>query len=702
MVARSFIRQRLAGICAVMLLVLQPVAFYRDALINPHTHIPYDLVGFHLPLTWYIAESVHQGVAPLWDPYAMCGMPIHADLQAQLFYPFTWLAIAGARLFHQLSLYYFLEALIPFHMALAGAFTFILLRRMRVSPPAALLGAGIYQLSAFFASQAQHVCAVCTGPWLPLAILGIWELRAGLRRRWVAIFALALAMSFLSGFAATTAVVGGSMILFTAMLLIRREASGKTLVGIGLACLLAVLISAVELVPLLTLTRSSIASMRAQWEVDGGGVPLQSLVSFVWPDYFHIFEAPGHYTFPWNFTFMYTYCGAASVVLAAAAPFRRGSRAGVFLILAILAAFWMLGGHTPFYLTIFRILPPIVRGALYAEYALMAFCLFVAMTAAFSLDSFRRLPAAFLWGIALLTSADLIFFGSERPMNSALGNWKVETKSTDFVIGDRLRELTNGTIPPSRVDYMDSRFFRGILGPAMLGVPTADSSSPFLLQRYLHVRELIATSGKPWERDYPVNVYNSPILRMLNTGALVGTFDLSQEEISRSGLRFAGQMWQFRIYETAARLPRFYTPPNVRRAKNAAESVRLMSANTFDPAREAVVEGVGEDREGLGTSDVHVNSYGANRVDVSVSLNRPGFLATSENMYPGWSATVNGSHRPLLMTNGSFRGLDLPAGTSRIVMEYYPPWFTALMAVSGISLAGTVYLAVRVPAMDVR
>ncbi|MGO4881726.1 MAG: hypothetical protein ACLP59_12995 [Bryobacteraceae bacterium] len=76
----------------------------------------------------------------------------------------------------------------------------------------------------------------------------------------------------------------------------------------------------------------------------------------------------------------------------------------------------MLGDETPVYRFVFHHLPLLLRGSLYAEYALMAFCLFAALTAAAALEHIgRRWPVWLLWAIALFTAADLIHFGANRP-----------------------------------------------------------------------------------------------------------------------------------------------------------------------------------------------------------------------------------------------------------------------------------------------
>src|SRR5581483_7103168 len=411
------IRSR-GSVVPIALLLLQPIIFFRHVLITATAHIPYDIETYHYPLIAYIARCVRQGAAPLWDPYIYCGVPLHADLQAQLFYPFTWLAAFAGNLSAGRNLFYWVEWLVPLHMILAGLFTFALLRRMAVSRPAALLGATVYQLGGFFASQACHLGAVSTAAWLPLAALAVFELRQDVTRRWFAVLSLALAMSILAGYAPTTIIVFGATMLFLVALLILREARWPVIVAFVSVSLVACAIAAVELVPLWQLTKLSIASLRSEW-LTGWGAPLESLMSLVWPNYYHVFEPfTPKYTLPYNYTFLYVYCGIAPLALLLAAPFVR--RARVFLVLVVASAVWMLGEHTPIYPLLVSHLPALLRGSLYAWYAMMAFCFLVGITVAVAMDGLRRLKGVryAVWVLALFTSWDLIHAGSDRPMNA--------------------------------------------------------------------------------------------------------------------------------------------------------------------------------------------------------------------------------------------------------------------------------------------
>ena len=684
----------------ILLLILQPVIFFRHVLINPDFHIPFDIEGFHLPLIAYVARSVRHGIAPLWDPLFYGGMPIHADSQAQVFYPFTWLAILAGNHSQGKNLFYWVEALVPLHMVLAGLFTFWLLRRMSLRLPAALLGATVYQTGAFFASQAQHLGAICCAAWLPLTILAIFEARGHFQVRWIAVLALSTAMTILAGFMATTVVVGVAALLMVGALVASREASWRLLPAVAAGFLIGSMISIVELVPLWHLTQASIASLRANWHLGGGGLPIESLVSFVVPDYHHIFEPTYGYKLPFNYTFLYIYCGVATALLLALAPFLGRARERIFLAVTILCAIWMLGDHTPIYRSIYIHLPRLLRGSLYSEYALMAFCFFAAITAALVLNRMRRyLPEAALWAIALFTSYDLIHTGSGHSMNQMSGSYRNSNSEYQISgsrdLADRLRELVNQTVPPSRIDYLDYVLGLPEVGPDLLELPTTNGNNPFMLRRMRNLRQIFC-GGNQWERLLPVNRPASPLVSMLNVRWLSATSPLSSDEISTAGLESLGSVSGLWIYRNPHALPRFYLARRILSSPDEASTFKILAEQHFDPWKEAVVENVPADRNNLATEPVTVELYEPNRVVLSVVTSGPAFLASSEVLYDGWEAKVNGRPEPLLMTNGAFRGLALPGGTQKIVMEYHPP----LLGIYLVFSCGLAVLAMAVVVGD--
>src|SRR5262249_36940140 len=142
-----------------------------------------------------------------------------------------------------------------------------------------------------------------------------------------------------------------------------------------------------------------VAKYRSDWLGDGGGHPVQSLITMLIPNYWGIFqfgEIP--YKLPWNPTFLYLYFGLLGLAFAVAAILRRKGRYAVPLtLLTVGCLFWMLGEHTPVGRAIFRMLPYAVKLPLYAEYVLPAFSLGMAMLAGLGAQSFlsgRRVAIA--------------------------------------------------------------------------------------------------------------------------------------------------------------------------------------------------------------------------------------------------------------------------------------------------------------------
>jgi len=80
--------------------------------------------------------------------------------------------------------------------------------------------------------------------------------------------------------------------------------------------------------------------------------------------------------------------------------------------------------------------------------------------------------------------------------------------------------------------------------------------------------------------------------------------------------------------------------------------------------------------------------YAAHEVELEVDGSAPAFLVTSEVHYPGWRAWVDGREQPLVLTNGAFRGLPVPAGRHQVRMRFAPRilWCGLLVCALGVVL----------------
>ena len=121
-----------------------------------------DRYTHHDPWRMFNRASLARGEAPLWNPFVFGGTPHLANYQSAPFYPPS-LALFPFR-FETAQL---LLAMI--HLALAGVFTWLFLRRDRVSATGALFGAVAFMFSGalviWLGSPAGYVM-----PWLPALV----------------------------------------------------------------------------------------------------------------------------------------------------------------------------------------------------------------------------------------------------------------------------------------------------------------------------------------------------------------------------------------------------------------------------------------------------------------------------------------------------------------------------------------------------
>lgn len=668
-----FSSSRIRTSTALILLVLGPVVFFRSVLFHPTRHIPYDLVGFHAPLADYAAWSFGEGRVPLWDPNPYCGYPIHADPQAQLFYPPAWLAFAAGALGQPGKMLYWLEWLVALHMVLAGWWTFALVRRQGCTVPAALLAGIVFQLGAFFASQAQHLGAVCGAAWMPLAWLAALELRERPGRRWFAVLAATLGLVFLSGFAALTIVAFFS----TGLVFVISRPRPVAMAWFAGAVAAVALLGAVQLFPTLELTPWSVASLRPLWN-RGAGTPLRAWLSFFWPNYHQVFHPFDSKLFhdDYQFTMLYCYSGAAAVAGCVMGLVRRA--AWRWLALAAVFVALQSGNRIPGFDAVLDRMPALFKGALYADFFLAAACLAIAVVTGIA---FSRLGDRLVWVVALATAVELVLVASNRPMNTEERSWRQVTSALtingDAELPANVGALVRRTAPPVRLDVLDMNY-SFTMNASMRRLPTANGDSPFAPLRVVELRRTFG-EGNWWDRQLPVQKPGSALLRYMNVGLLIA--ETAQEKPAElAGWRAVeGGKWM-RLYERAP-LARYFL---VGRTRVAASAERALAAmQTVDLSEEAVLEEAVEPVVSGG--QVRVVRYEPDRVELETESTGAALLVGSDSYHPGWMVTVDGRPARMVRANYAFRGVRLEGGRHRVEMRYRPVMLGWWAVVSGLS-----------------
>ena len=130
-----------------------------------------------------------------------------------------------------------------------------------------------------------------------------------------------------------------------------------------------------------------------------------------------------------------------------------------------------------------------------------------------------------------------------------------------------------------------------------------------------------------------------------------------------------------------------YRLPGVAPRVELANVVRVASADEFIdagrfPAIVAPSEVLVDDNDDLSQTYAQARNQAPgraeivaarpDRVEIAVETRSTAILTLHAPWYPGWEVEVDGQRRPLLRTDVLFRGVEVPAGTQRVVFTYRP------------------------------
>lgn len=671
-------------------LLANVILFFHKPLFSSQYLFPWDFRGVQLPLISFLVDRLRQGHFALWNPYSYCGYPVFANIEACYFQPFVLAAAFLAAHTNPEALPQLLEWAVALQIFIAGVASYHLFRNLGAAPAPAWSGALIFETGGFFASRAEHIGAIMAVVWMPLAWLALWKIAPRFNRRWFAVLALALGLAVLGGFPQPTLAVFLSVVVFALALLAFRMASWRALLFTAAACLAGLALSAVIFIPTTQLAHHSVAMYRSGWLGQGGGIPPQSFVSLVAPNYFHIFDSS--FSGPGDRTFLYLYCSLAGLALALYAVLARRERT-VWLLASIAAfgAWFSLGEHTPLWRALYPLLPERIRIGIHPEYCYCIFTLALAGLAALGLDRLR-LRGAVKVSVGILIAADLFFTGAARPMNLAAVREEPGVTRDSFAGSaqamEQMRRLVNTASPPWRVDNMEGASPLWAVQAPLTRVPSANGISPLALENIIQLR-LLLHDGHPWGWYYPVDHFESPILDLLNVRYLTATGDNAARLASSGNFLLAANIAGEQVFENPRALPRFFFVEHVVPASSPAKAKEILAAG-LDVSHWAVALGAPSIPALQGRAQTRVLSYDPDQIELqAVAPPGGGFLVLSENDYPGWNAWIDGRRTVIYLTDVALRGVVVPAGTHEVRMAFEP---TVLYRSVGISLVTLLFL----------
>jgi len=123
----------------------------------------WDAIARCYPARVLLGRAIRSGELPLWNPHQMCGAPFLADGRNAVLYP-------PNLLFAILPPEWALGLLAALHLFAAGAFTYVFLRGLNISPAASTFGGVAFMLSSFAVVRLELPEFLSAGVWLPLAL----------------------------------------------------------------------------------------------------------------------------------------------------------------------------------------------------------------------------------------------------------------------------------------------------------------------------------------------------------------------------------------------------------------------------------------------------------------------------------------------------------------------------------------------------
>jgi hypothetical protein len=659
-------------------------------------------------------ELMRGNELPLWIPYIYCGMPLLAASQVTPYYPPDLLFMA-ARI--PLNMTFNWDLLL--HLAAAQVFSYLffrrLFRRRAVAVFCSMWFWNVFFLNSISSGDALNIRAMLLVPvvfYFVAAALGEdgrpWHFLLG---------AAALSMQLLCGglqFTFYTLVAAG---LYAGFLLVDRARKGEAFVrpaiGFGAIVIVALAISAVQLMPAWEYGRLSVRASGVAWFKIWAIEPRQ-LVEYVFP----AFEGEGR---------GHGYFGIAPLVLAAfAVPVWQSPRKYFFLGLAAISIIYSMGGNTALSSLLAGL--PVVRGFRGAFRGAIFFDLSVFALAGGALASLvratdggcrrRRFLAPAVVSVVLVAG----FLAAVAHARGYAG-WSVARGAASAAFLVLSLALVWALLLHARRPGLFALAFVALLACDLAltyGDFYAPSSVADMFSKDVAVRHLESEHRAP---DSRIAVYNTahlnylglfgfesanghhpfppiryamflPLLKEPKTASLAG--------VDRTLIYGAGEDGRphdppveslddvFIAPAVSAPLPRTFLVQRYR-VLSLEESLAAMQGRTFDPSSEVLLEeapaGIAPPAGLPVQGSATVVTRTANGVAVETESEHDALLVLTESYYPGWTARVDGAPKKVLAADAVFRAVPVSAGRHKIVFTFDPAMFRVGVAVSWAGMA---------------
>lgn len=718
------------GLAIVLLAILDALLFWP--VVFAGQFVPRgggDLVSFIYPRYAFVAQSVHNRILPLWDPYLYGGQPYLADIQSGLLYPLNLIAFFVFRNFD----YRKLELLAIAHYALAGIFAYILARQLRLGRFGALTAGIVWEASGFLVAHLGHYNLIAVAVWIPLVLALIQPALEGRSVGWLAAAAMVLAVSTFAGHTQLTLYLGLFVTIYVIGYAWAHRTWRRSILSLLAVAGGGVVLCLVQLWPSYELTRLSVRADLTYEDATAFSFLPQKLILLLIPHFYG--KSPDNYWGPPSLTENYLYVGILPLAFAGLALFLvRDWRTRTFAVIAGVGLFLSFADWTPLHGWLFTAVPGFDKVRAPGRF-LVFVDLGLAMLAGLGADAVRRpLPARlrpayrlFLTGWAALTiglvavAAPLVYlrlFLNQAQAKAFVD--QLDTATSSFALSLGFVVATMGLLLAFRYRWLKGQALP-ILALALIVVdlvgnnaiinPTPDDpTSGFIhppvtqfLDQNLNGARLDTVTGVEdiWQPDAaalygyrslwglydPLTIVDyywfwkiqvpgrgSRLYDLLGARYVLGHKDVVLDKPKFQLVSEADS--QINVYENTSALPRAFFVGQAQPASDHDAALAAIKTAGFDPGRTVVVEdlpsgqatGVPLDKPVPAT----ITTDGSNSVVMNVNAPADGFVVLADPYYPGWVATVDGQSTPLLRGDWVFRTVPVTAGSHVVAFRFRP------------------------------
>lgn len=664
-----------------------------------------------------IADAYKNHVWPLWNQNSYSGYPLLANFNSAALNPFNIFLMIGDFVsgWNYLVISQVLGSLLTMYWALTT---------LKLSRESSLIGAIAYGFSGFMLAWMENVTVGGSMVWLPLIIVVIEKYFSTKNKFWLWLLPIVYWLIIVSGFFQTMVYAAVFVATYFGYRGRRQELKWTAIFGWyfvwGLICFG---LGSIQLLPTIELMQRSVRFSEGTLLAYNFGLsPLKQLLTLVAPDYFGN-PATGNYTGFINYMETLIYVGIVGI-WALIGNIYRFKKIGVFRFFVIMAGVSLLVFFdTPIGRLIYDFKLPLISTSGAGRVSVM-FTLAVSILIAKLVEDrgkwktteafkwmgwlFLTLIVGAVFALIMKNNAETARAGAVALRNlaipltliSALGvslfwhnrRWWVWLITVVLIIdlfrfGWKFVPMVERRLVFPRVELLDyiksdNDVFRvdkekGPLLPpntwSGYSLMSPSGYDPMAIKDYAGYfqKKLNMDQNASKTRYSEIEQYNATALGEFNVKYLIA---LKRKATVENG----GESLNFRI--------------NLDDWKVATSSDKVvLLENRFVKPRSEIINDVGNQ-----VGQANVTEYKSNKVTINYNADQDGWLVVRDSWYPGWTAYVNGTVKPIDKFNEVFRKVKIEKGKGTLTMIYEPKSFAYGLSISavtfGLWICGVIYL----------